>query len=476
MRARLIQLVVSLTLAASLAACTAATDAPAVDSTDVPFASCAEVACTGTLDGANYEIVMPTTWNGTLLLYSHGYRAAQPVPPDFAPVLTTAEPAPGWSEGSKDVGNELLAQGYALAGSSYATNGWALADGVRAGEDLYSFFRDNVAAPARVYAWGDSLGGLVTAQLAEAHPDWVSGSAPLCAPLAGLAPNMDLALDVAYAVRELIWKDFKVTGYTSYEQAIKQFQGAAERIVKAAGDVAGGGTAKVLFIAAIVDAPLATKTYDGSSTESLVKAAVEGILTALGYGTYGRYDIEQRLGGDPSDNTRTEYADRVTVADKQRIDAITPGATARYALQLVQGTRIAADTTARAKAGENGDPKGNAVNPMITLHTVADPLVIVQNQSWYLARAGADSGSRLVQLVTVPPATFAESTGAPYGAGHCNFTPESRVGLVRVLDDWVRGGTFPGAVSVTKAFGEGSGFLPNFALPAWPLGGVQPVR
>lgn len=444
-------------------------------STNVSFTSCSAVACTGSLAGARYEIVMPTTWNGTLLLYSHGYRAAQPVPPAFAPVVTTPEPAPGWAEGSKDVGEALLSKGYALAGSSYASNGWAVTDGVKAGEDLYAFFRDKVGAPARVYAWGDSLGGLVTAELAEAHPDWVSGSAPLCAPLAGLVPNMDLALDVGYAVRELIWKDFKVTGYTSYEKAIQQFQGAADRIVKAASNVSGGGTAKVLFIAAIVDAPLATKTYDGRTTESLVKASVEGILTALGYGTYGRYDIEKRLGGNPSDNTRTEYADRITVADKQRIDALTPGATARYALALVRGTRITADPAARAKAADNGDPRGDAVHPMVTLHTAADPLVIVQNGSWYLARAGAGAGSRLVQLVTVPPASFGEATGAPYGAGHCNFTPASRVGVVEVLDDWVRSGSFPGAVSVATSLGEGSGFAPGFSLPTWPLGGVQPT-
>ena len=49
--------------------------------TDVPFTGCDEAACTGDIDGAAYEIRMPETWNGTLLLYSHGYRQAEPSPP-----------------------------------------------------------------------------------------------------------------------------------------------------------------------------------------------------------------------------------------------------------------------------------------------------------------------------------------------------------------------------------------------------------
>ena len=56
---------------------------------------------------------MPSPWNGTLLLYSHGYR----------PPIGPNPPADTW--GSRPVADELLARGYALAGSSYATNGWA---------------------------------------------------------------------------------------------------------------------------------------------------------------------------------------------------------------------------------------------------------------------------------------------------------------------------------------------------------------
>ena len=35
---------------------------------------------------------------------------------------------------------------------------------------------------------------------------------------------------------------------------------------------------------------------------------------------------------------------------------------------------------------EGGDPKGTVQDPTITLHTAADPLVIVQNETYFLDR------------------------------------------------------------------------------------------
>jgi hypothetical protein len=103
-----------------LGGCGSSPDIPRVrqDSQNVSLNGCDKVACTGTLAGAPYEILLPSSWNGTLLIYSHGYRNAAPIPPDFTPVSTAAEPAPGWSEGDKDTGQALLDQGFALAGSA----------------------------------------------------------------------------------------------------------------------------------------------------------------------------------------------------------------------------------------------------------------------------------------------------------------------------------------------------------------------
>ena len=129
----------------------------------------------GTRSGAPFVIQVPSDkshWNGTLLLWSHGYRAAAPVPSN---PLNVNQPDPGRSHraGRTDLptANALLAQGFALAGSAGATNGWDDRDGVRADQDLYKYFSDTFGTPKRVYLWGESLGALTAETLAETHPD-----------------------------------------------------------------------------------------------------------------------------------------------------------------------------------------------------------------------------------------------------------------------------------------------------------------
>ena len=151
-------------------------------------------------------------------------------------------------------------------------------DGVKANEDLYTFFVEEVGGPDRTYVWGDSLGGLITQTVAEKHPEWVSGAAPLCGVLAGSNLNLDLALDVAYAVKTLIYPDLKLTGFASHEEAVENWEGAFQAITEAGGDVENGVPA-ILLTAALVDAPAKTKTYDGSTVESQVRARAESILT-----------------------------------------------------------------------------------------------------------------------------------------------------------------------------------------------------
>jgi len=457
-----------------LAACSSASGDEVVrervTGTDVSFNDCQKVACTGDLDGAAYEIVLPEKWNGTLLIYSHGYRQLKAAPPDFTEPATSPEPAPGWGGGDRALGQALLDRGYALAGSAYASNGWAVADGVKAGEDLHAFFVEKVAKPYRTYVWGDSLGGLVTATLAERHPDWVSGSAPLCGVLGGPNLNLDLALDVAYAIKTLVYPGLKLTGFASWDDAVANWAGAAKAMQALGSDVANG-VPRIALIAALVDAPGQTRTRDGSSITSQVTAFAESSLTALGYATFGRYDIEQRVGGNPSQNAGVDYAARVSAAERGLIEAVSPGSTDKLLALLAAGERVSADPAAREKLAQTGTPSGAIKDPTITLHTKADPLVLVQNETVYAQRVkeSADATGDLVQLYTVPPSTYSEA-GAPYGAGHCNFTPQSRLAVIDLLDSWVRKGVYPGPAAVAQAMGPESGFSALYVPGPWPTG------
>ncbi len=439
---------------------------------DVSFHACGS-QCTGEINGAKYAIDMPSKWNGTLLLYSHGYRFAQPGPPDFGPVSTSAQLDSTDSDGtgSDPLSKELLSKGYALAGSSYKSNGWAVADGVQAGQDLHTKFVSIVGKPLRTYVWGDSLGGLITEILAEKNPQWVDGAAPMCGAVAGPNLNFDMALDVAYAVKQLIDPNLELTGYASADDAANNWKQASAAVEAAAADVTGGGTAKVLFIGALADAPLKSQTFDGANTTSEVEALVESVLTALAFGTSGRYELEQRVGGNPSDNSKSDYATRISDSEKSLIE-LAGGNVDTLLAQLDAGTRVTADPTARQKFEALGDTTGDIVVPTVTMHTEDDPLVLVANETILAGRAAAaGKSSNLVQLYVAPPATYDETTGAPYGAGHCNFSDQQREGLISALDSWVRSGVYPVPSGVASLFGPG--LDPTFSSPPWPSGATK---
>jgi len=454
-------MVVLLTACGSEPATRSREDAIRSTATAVPFTGCGKVACTGTLAGVKYEIEMPRTWNGTLLLFSHGYRPAQPAPPDFAPVQTDAQDAP-----TAAVATALLAKGYALAGSAYASNGWAVADGVTAGEQLHDFFVQKVGKPDRTYVWGESLGGLVTELLAERHPDWIAGAAPLCGVLGGSNLNFDLAMDVAYGVKTLLAPGLKTDDYASYDEAKASFDQAQKAVLAATNSTAGLG--KLVLLAALVDAPTQTATFDGSTLQSRGGALVEGILTGLAFGTTLRQEIEGRVGGNPSGNEDADYAARVSTSERALIESVAPGSTAANLALLANGSRVAPDAAARAEFATLGTPTGAITAPTLTLHTEADPLVLVQNESVFAGKVAASKAKTadLVQLYTKAPARYA--TRAPYGAGHCNFTTDELTGSVAALDGWVRGGVYPTGPAVTAAFRSDPGLDLSYRPGPWP--------
>ncbi len=92
---------------------------------------------TGTLpDGATYLIEVPSPWNGTLLLYSHGY-----VPP--------GSPNPAHDVGDPGTRAFLLANGFALAGSSYASTGWAIQQALPDQIAVLDIFAVSFGSPTR---------------------------------------------------------------------------------------------------------------------------------------------------------------------------------------------------------------------------------------------------------------------------------------------------------------------------------------
>lgn len=426
-----------------------------------PVAAAEALHATGRTANGRWVLDVPKDFNGTLLLWSHGYT--------FTPVGASNAP----SIASR---NELLGLGFGLVGSSYARGGagWAVRDGVRAGVEAIGIAEGRIGQRRvdSVLAWGNSLGGLITQTLAEERPGLIEGAAPLCGVLAGTNRNLDLALDVAVGVKQFFHRKLKLRNFRSREQAQANFDNASEAIVSKLSDPAtqAGATGRVLGLAALTGASAKTKTYGATSTASSVAAATESLLTALNYGTLGRYDIEQRVGGNPSTNQGTDYRARVTSAATERFTAFGFGAglLAAYAQTLeTYGKRVAAKPSARRAAARLGNPTGDLSDPTLTMHTVYDPLVIVQNERVFAHRVARHGDSGLLeQLFIVPPGY---TTGAPYGAGHCNFTTEQYVAVARALDRWASSGSRPSDAELGTLFAPQPGALDLDYKPAsWP--------
>jgi pimeloyl-ACP methyl ester carboxylesterase len=416
----------------------------------------------GRTANGRWVVDVPQHFNGTLLLWSHGYT--------FTPVGATNAPNAGTRQA-------LLSEGFALAGSSYAGGGagWAVNQGVRAGVELISIAKAKVGGGRvnRVYAWGNSLGGLITQTLAERHPGLVDGVAPLCGVLAGTNRNLDLALDVAVAVKALFYPKLKLDGYASAAQAQANVDAAMAQILKRLGDSSQqpAAAARLLAITDLVGGSSKTRDFSGSSFTSSVAAAVETLQTALTYGTVGRYDIEQRVHGNASTNVGVDYRDRVTSLAVARYESYgyAPGLLKAIA-QTIQtfGKRIKAKPAIRHRANGLGNPTGKLADRTVTMHTQYDPLVLVQNERVFAHRvAKAGESARLHQLWVSPPATWTDGSpavstdGAPYGAGHCNFTTGNYLAALHALNGWVSTGHY-------VAPAETGGLRTSLAVPAWP--------
>src|SRR5437899_3628149 len=127
---------------------------------------------TGKIGAAAYEIVVPAKWNQTLFLFSHGYVAPGGANGAVAAPFAAART---W----------LLDHHYAIAGSAYASTGWAIEDALKDQIALLDFFEKRIGKPKGVIAWCGTLGGMRTAGLVQLHPARFAGAMPLCGVLAG---------------------------------------------------------------------------------------------------------------------------------------------------------------------------------------------------------------------------------------------------------------------------------------------------
>jgi pimeloyl-ACP methyl ester carboxylesterase len=397
-----------------LVACAPSTSAPPPPSPK-PSASPTTTSASGSIGAAQYRIEVPATWNGTLFLYSHGYVAPGRIN------LATDSPAPL-------ISSWLLDRGYAIAGSSYSSTGWAIEDAFKDQIALLDFFNQRFSKPKRVIAWGGSLGGIITAGLIQTYPDRFAGAIPLCGVLAGGVATWNAGLDGAYAFKTLLAQGppalelVNITNPDTNLQVARFFYNQAAATPQ--------GQARIALIAALGDLPGwfdPTMPEPAAADYAAQEAAQARWESEVDFPFEFQYraELEQRAAGNPSWNTGVDYAHQLAVSANQvEVKALYQAAGLDLAADLKalnDGSRIVADSTAVAYLTRNISFDGNISVPVLTMHTTGDGLVVVQNEAVYAAAVKSAGKQDLLRQVFV------------HRAGHCAFSYAETIVLIQQM-------------------------------------------
>ena len=295
--------------------------------------SCAATARTlnGTLaDGATYEIQVPANWNCTLFLYSHGYV----VPGSANPAQDVGDPVTGaW----------LLGHGYALAGSSYASTGWAIQQALTDQIATLNVFDQQVGTPTRTIAWGHSLGGIITAGLIQDYPNRFSAALPMCGVLSGGVATWNTALDSEVAFQQLIDPSLQVVNITDPGTNLA----AAEQAAATAQQTAQG-RARLALAAALGDTPgwftpLSAEPAANDYTAQEANQYLWDTEVDFPFVFDFRAELEARAGGNPSWTTGVNFFSQLAQsADLREVVALYKAAGLNLGADLAQLNRAAA--------------------------------------------------------------------------------------------------------------------------------------
>ncbi|MFI6094750.1 alpha/beta hydrolase family protein [Lentzea sp. NPDC051213] len=331
---------------------------------------------TGTIDGAGYRVETPERWNGTLILFSHGYIPEGSPWPQGIPLANRVE-TEQW----------LLDHGYALAGSEYKGRfGMVIDQALNDQIALLDWFRDNVAQPRHTISSGFSMGGGIATRLAERHPERFDG-------VLALGSNQDVpatlnrGLDVTFAVRTLLTDDQRLELVKARDPAhsVQVLQRGVQQAL-----TTPEGRAKLALIGAIGGLPLWATAHQRPPADPVEAIRQQAWWTEAAYvaglGPIGRVDVERRAGGNPSHNIGVDYArqlDRSGLRDfveqAYRVAGTDLGADLR---QLAHAPRIAPDHAAVAWMYRHGVSAGTTPTPVVTLHGIAEG-IITSDARWY---------------------------------------------------------------------------------------------
>ena len=454
--------------------------------------------CVGvTTDTAPYQMMVPANFNGTVYLYSHGYRPNVPVPagiPGYGGYTVTNTPQPG---PNATVIGALLAKGYGVVGSGFARQGWNPDSAIKTNVELVGLFKKQFTKTTKVVAWGESLGGFITQALAEKYPDLFKAAAPLCM-ASDITPLMTMAGDALWGIKTFFDPTIKGGNYSAGAAGYAEAMGDLVKVFTAIGALqaamvanasapAWPATSKVpdaikaipsrsalVMVALMSGVPLQSAHFDSTSAPSVLPAAsqtsfqlainpafaaLENLGNAAALAVLATHDLELQAGGAVFDNTATDYAARI--AEEQFIwSSALSGVSGTQGLLsvLAASPRAKADPAAVAKMKALASHSGKVEIPTILLTGVADPVTVAGNQQsvvdkyatyyaekWAAAKKAGErkrpTNNQLVlwnfpaQKYTKYTAAGSPDTTVPAASGtnHCNFTTSQYLAVAELL-------------------------------------------
>src|SRR3984957_5024822 len=374
-------------------------------------------------DGATYLIQVPSKWNGTLLLYSHGY-----VIPGFSnPAVDVGDPI---------TGSYLLANGYALGGSSYASTGWAVQQALPDQIEVLETFKKLVGTPNRTIAWGHSLGGIVSAGFVQRYPERFAAALPMCGVVAGSVGTWNQALDSAFAFDVLLGSGsgLKVVNITDPVKNVDIAEGILNKAQKNA-----QGRARIALSAALADTPgwFDPLSPEPSHTDYVTQEANQYLWLSeidFPFAFDFRAELEKRAGGNGSWNNGVDYQKQLEKSvDYAEVQALYQKAKLNLHADvqtLNDAARLSAKASALAYLEHNIIFDGQIDIPVLTLHTKGDGLVVVEDESAYKNVINEEHNGQFLRELFV------------HRAGHCEFTPAETVVAFEALISRLDTGTW----------------------------------
>ena len=413
----------------------------------IPTAAQANPVCTtasgvttclgATSDTAPYMLMTPANFNGTVYLYSHGYRNNVPLPATLSAatgfpttVVNAPEPAPG---GNAQIIGTLLAKGYAVMGSGFARQGWNADSAIKTNVELIGVFKKQYPKTTKVVAWGNSLGGFITQALAEKYPDLISAAAPLCM-ASDLTPLMTMAGDALWGIKTFFDPTIKGGGYSAGAAGYAEAMGDLGKVLTVAGAmsaaIAANPTAPawpatstvpaalkavpsrsaLVLIGLMSGLPMQSAHFDSTSAPAGLPASnalsfqlainpalatLENVTNAAAVGVLFALDIEQQAGGAVFDNTATDYSARVASERFIWSSALTGEAGANALLgYLAAVPRVKGNPAAIAKLATLTAHTGKVEIPTILFTGTADPVTTPGNQQAVIDKYAAYSAEK----------------------------------------------------------------------------------